>query len=71
MLYTIVPLAQVLEGLEEDPAPTLQLEGEGMTLEVEPLSRFQARVVRVVSTDPRHYLDPRYQPGTVLKGSLF
>lgn len=66
MLYTVMPIEDVLEGLTEDPPATAELSLGGITLEVEPLGNFQARVVRVLSTDPRHYLEAQCQPGAVI-----
>ncbi|NLL43214.1 MAG: hypothetical protein GX251_07730 [Firmicutes bacterium] len=66
VLYTIVPLEDVLEGIDDDPAPTMVLKLGGLSLEVEQLDGFQAKVVRLLSTDPEHYLLPHCQPGAVI-----
>lgn len=72
ILYTVLPLEDVLEGVEQDPQPTIQLSlGGGILVEAEPLGSFQARVVRVLSTDPRHYLEPHCQPGSIIYGQVF
>ncbi|WP_461365095.1 YlzJ-like family protein [Candidatus Darwinibacter acetoxidans] len=70
MLYTVLPLEEVLEGLEEDPPRTIQLAVGEITVEAEPLGSFQARVVRVLSTDPRHFLEPHCQPGSIIHGQI-
>lgn len=70
MLYTVLPLEEVLDGFELDPQPTVQLSWGGIPVEAEPLGSFQARVVRVLSTDPRHYLEPHVQPGTIIHGQI-
>jgi hypothetical protein len=67
VLYTVVPLEDVLEGLEKEPSPTMVLNLRGYSLEVELLEGLQARVVRLFSTDPEHYLLPHCQPGAVIK----
>jgi len=66
ILYTVLPLEDVLDGIEEDPTPTMMISVDGISLEVEQLGGFEARVVRVLSTDPEHYLSPNCQPGTVI-----
>lgn len=66
MLYTVIPLEDVLEGIEDEPVPTMELSVGDVTLEVELLGNFQIRVVRIFSTDPLDYLSPHYQPGTVI-----
>lgn len=70
MLYTVLPLEEVLEGIEQEPGPTVQLTLGGITVEAEPLGNFQARVVRVLSTDPRHFLEPHCQPGILIHGQI-
>ncbi|HBG01960.1 MAG TPA: hypothetical protein DDW87_10365 [Firmicutes bacterium] len=66
ILYTVLPIEDVLEGVEEDPVSTLELVMGGLTLEVEPLGGFQARIVRVLSTDPNDFLLPHSQPGAII-----
>ncbi len=65
-LYTVLPLDDVLEGVDDEPVPTMVMRLGGMGLEVEELEGFQARVVRILSTDPEHYLLPHCQPGSVI-----
>ncbi len=67
--YTVLPLEDVLEGIEDEPIPTLEISMGGMTLEVEALGDFQARVVRLVSTDPKHYLASHLAPGSIIDWS--
>lgn len=66
ILYTVIPLDDIFEGMEEPPIPTIEMVVGGATLELEPLGNFQARVVRIISSDPRHYLTSLYQPGSIL-----
>ncbi|HHW72108.1 MAG TPA: hypothetical protein GX393_02625 [Firmicutes bacterium] len=70
ILYTVLDLEEVLEGFEEAPQPTLELSVGGVFVEAEPLGSFQARVVRVLSTDPRHFLEPHCQPGAIIQGVI-
>jgi len=66
MLYTIIPIEDVLEGLDESPPPTVDVAVHGVLLQVEPLTHFSGRVQRLISSDPQAYLNPQYQPGTIL-----
>ena len=66
MLFTVIPLDDVLEGMEEAPVPTVVMSIGGVTLELEPGENFQAKVVRVISTDPSHYLNSSYKPGSIV-----
>ncbi|NMB01189.1 MAG: hypothetical protein GX971_06685 [Firmicutes bacterium] len=70
MLYTVIPVEDVFEGMDEESPVTSELTLGGITLEVELLGEFQARVVRVLSTDPRHFLEPNCQPGAVISGQI-
>lgn len=67
ILYTVVPLEDVLEGIESEPAPSQELVLNGLQMEVEPLDNFQAKVVRVISSNPADYLHPEYQPGSIVR----
>ena len=66
VLYTVLPMEDVLDGIDEAPIPTMMLNLKGVILEVEQLEGFQARVVRLHSTHPKHYLSPHCQPGAVI-----
>lgn len=70
MLYTVMPIEDVLDGLSETPPITAEVTMNGITLEIEPLGSFQAKVVRVLSTDPRHYLESHCQPGAIIRGEI-
>jgi hypothetical protein len=67
MLYTVIPVEDVLEGWEVDPPQTVDVMVGGVLLQVEPLSQFAGRVERVISSDPQVYLEPQFQPGSVLR----
>ena len=63
ILYTIVPLHQVLEGWDEPRPEPVPFEIEGRTLLVEPDSPYGGRIVRLISGNPNDFLDPAFQPG--------
>lgn len=63
ILYTVMPLETVLEGLEPEGQRTFrEVSVGGVRLIVEEMSSGSGRVVRLLSTDPKDFLDPRYQP---------
>lgn len=70
MMYTVISIDDILEGIEDEPAITAELVVDGITMTVEPLGAFQARVVRLFSTDPRDYLTPQYQPGSIIRWDI-
>ncbi len=65
-LYTIMPLEQVLEGMQEERAPSLEIQHEGMLLQVEPIAPGAGKLIRIVQADLERYLDPAYSPGTLI-----
>ena len=64
MLYTIIPIEDVLEGIDGELLPKVDVVMGGVHLQVEPLSHFSGR-----GTDhrlrPQVYLNPQYQPGSI------
>ncbi|NLJ59432.1 MAG: hypothetical protein GX338_00615 [Firmicutes bacterium] len=66
ILYTVLPIEAVLEGLEHERS-FIDLQLEGLTITVEPISMEEAVIVRVISTDPSHYLNPQLSPGTKIR----
>lgn len=67
MLYTVVPLEDVLEGIDQEPTPTFELTIGGLLMEVEPQGDFAAKVVRIISSNPQDYLVLNYQPGSIVR----
>ncbi|MHB1125532.1 MAG: YlzJ-like family protein [Bacillota bacterium] len=65
VLYTVMPMEMVLEGMDQQ-RDWVETEYEGIIMQVEPLKLGEARVVRIFSTDPQDFLNPRYQPGAVI-----
>jgi myo-inositol-hexaphosphate 3-phosphohydrolase len=67
-LYTIIPEDQVLAGINDSAAatPTQEIEVNGMTMEVEPINGYQAKIVRLHSPNPQDYLNPRHAPGQLI-----
>ncbi len=79
MLYTIVPIEDIFSGAwdaggnrgagltaEGLAAPPVELPLGGRRLIVSPQPDGSARLVRLISTDPADYLDPRWQPGAAV-----
>ncbi|MGE5586947.1 MAG: YlzJ-like family protein [Clostridia bacterium] len=66
ILYTVLPLEVVLEGIDKERT-FMDVEIRGVTMTVEQLSPNEAAIVRIISTDPQHFLDPALQPGTRIR----
>ncbi|GFN31834.1 YlzJ-like family protein [Paenibacillus xylaniclasticus] len=65
-LYTNMPLELVLEGMNEEREPYVEMEVEGALLQLVPLAPGIGRVVRLVHAPLQHYLNPRFQPGSMI-----
>lgn len=65
MLYTVMPMELVLANNQEVlSVEEVQLDGVLMLVELS--ERGTRKIVRLVSTDPQVYLDPRFTPGTLV-----
>ena len=71
LLYTIVPAEAIFsednpdEGLVSND--TMVIEMEGAQLLIQQSGFGHGKVQRIISTDPQHYLDPRWQPGSTIQ----
>ncbi len=64
ILYTPLPIELVTKGIEDLPK-TQELTYHGVLMEVKPLSFGSAKIVKVISTDPKDYL--KYTPGEIIQ----
>ena len=67
MLHTIVPLEVVFSNKYDDLPNQQLIKVDGVEMLVEPSGFAEAKIVRVLSTDPAHYLNTKFQPGSNLK----
>lgn len=65
ILYTVANLDQVLEGIDKE-REFMEIELEGVQMQIEPINLTQGRIVRIFSTDSQHYLNARWQPGNII-----
>jgi hypothetical protein len=63
VLYTIYPPETVLGPAQADERHFFSIDFEGKTFVLEMVGG-QAQIVRLVSPNPRDYLNPKWQPGT-------
>lgn len=66
LLYTVLPLEQVLEGIEV-VRPYREIVVRGVPALAEEIETGRGRLVRLLSTDPFDYLLPELAPGTEVK----
>lgn len=67
LLHTVMPIEEVLAGYHAlEQTQYVELELGGRRVVVAPQTGGWGRVVRLISTDPMDYLDPRWQPGATM-----
>ena len=66
ILYTIMPPEVVLEGMNQPVKPPQEIDLGNVKLLVETMGLNQGKVVRLISTDPQDYLNPNFQPGSII-----
>ncbi|MBN3526252.1 YlzJ-like family protein [Paenibacillus apiarius] len=66
MLYTVMPMEQVLNGYDKEPK-FMEMEWQGRTLLVEQIDLTTVRIERLLQGRELHdFLLPCFAPGTVL-----
>lgn len=65
ILWSIVPADMVLNNVTSLPDYE-EIECSGMKCVVEKIGPRQCRIVRLLTTDPSHYLRTELQPGSVI-----
>lgn len=68
-IYSPLPPEMIWEGWEDFKPVWQEIKVNGRILQVEMQGFNQARVVRLLSTDPADYLNSAYQPGCILSFS--
>lgn len=67
ILYTEVSLETVLEGWGSPPPAYTELTVNGVLMQIEPISPYQGKIVRLLCPEPHHYLNPAYAPGQLIE----
>ncbi|MDF2723655.1 MAG: YlzJ-like protein [Paenibacillus sp.] len=67
ILYTEVALEAVMEGWGIEPPSYSEVTVNGVLMQVESISPYQGRIVRLYSPEPHHYLNPAYAPGQLIE----
>lgn len=66
ILYTSMPQELIFQTPAEDYEKQSIINYHGVPMLVEQVGPAQCRVVRLMSSDPAHYLDAGYQPGAMI-----
>ena len=67
IFYTPVPVESVFEGYDQMKLNYQEVQIGHLTMVVEQISEAESRVIRLISPNPQDYLNPQYQPGTMIK----
>lgn len=71
ILYTMMPQELIFPTREEEYGKHTLLKYKGIPLLAEAGADNSYTVVRILSTDPQHFLDPDCTPGTKISFSAF
>jgi len=67
ILYTNMPPELVLSGMESHSPVYRELHVDGVLVQVEMIAPHQAKIVRLISPEPHHYLNPAFAPGQTIE----
>lgn len=65
-IYTSMPIELVLSGMEQPREADIELELEGMLMQVSPVNATSGRIVRLLRCPLEAYLNPAYAPGQMI-----
>jgi hypothetical protein len=64
ILYTMMPHDQIFPPSGEETGNQVMITYNGIPVMAEWAENHEYRVIRVMSTDPNHYMDPSCMPGS-------
>lgn len=71
ILYTTMPQELIYQTQESEFEQQQVINYEGIPLLVEMNENHDYRVLRVMSSDPNHYMDDRFCPGMILSNKKY
>lgn len=63
ILYTMTPYEQIFPQQEAGGPNEIMISYNGVPILAEWTETHEYRIIRVMSTDPNHYIDPVFMPG--------
>jgi len=66
IMYTAMPLELILSGYDDFNPTYEEIEYNGVSMLIEPISPYQGKIVRLLSCNPQDYLHPSYTPGNTI-----
>lgn len=67
ILYTPIPLEMIVEGIEDKVEAPEEIEVDGLRMQVIPVNKHEAKIVRLIQASPDDYLNPAYAPGQLIR----
>jgi len=64
-----MPIELVIDGIDRK-YEFKEIEVDGVKLIVEPVSVNQGKIIRLISTDPQVFLNPKFSPGNIITFSF-
>ncbi|QGQ96288.1 hypothetical protein EHS13_16070 [Paenibacillus psychroresistens] len=65
-MYSIMPMEVIFAGMDQQTYNYVEVVVGGIPMQVERVSVDQAKIVRLLSCRPEDYLNPLYNPGTMI-----
>lgn len=65
-LYTMMPLELVLDGIQSEPGPFVEITIQDVTLQIMPTAPGIGRIIRLISAPLDYYLRTEYSPGQTI-----
>lgn len=66
ILYTIMPQEMIFQTEAEEFGKQKMVSYDGIPMLVEMTAGHQCRILRIMSSDPSHYMNERYTPGSMI-----
>ena len=67
IIYTLVPEEKVFEGIESYSPAFMDIQMNGIAMQVEMINSRRAKIVRLYSANPADYMNPLYAPGSIIE----
>lgn len=65
--YSIIPMDFIMKQPPEKYPDTVEINYKGEIVQAIPMGNNKYMITRLISTSPKAYLNPIYQPGNVIK----
>lgn len=63
IIYSTMPLELIFQNEDAHAYDCQEVQIGGVTMIVQPTGMNEAKIVRLISPNPQHYLNPSYAPG--------